>query len=487
MVLLGSLFLSILYTKHGKRLVSTNTTGSQTSMIPLRSVEGNAVGRGVHRGYILTLQYSGQQAGGITALISQQCWLGSFGLPMLLVEPFVSHSILSAYPESPDSTPKFSDYYDIEHYSTASTAMGYGQLVTWEEFSRQAPHEVILVVAKFNTWSNVQTLWEANMGSTDECFHYGKTELWDLQNISLLESRKYIKLQALNSYNFCVVKVVFCPYVFASGYIFNSTEMEQVVFGRWSPREVTLVFTMWRGPWFVPNPTSSHPEVCREINTDTNLTDKLLSSPQLIQTAQMYERLFLKQKSSVAVMLRIEHVIDALRPLVHQGNASVKVEFDNCLQDTLAKVDHLKNEGGVLVTADIGKYGSSAWNMKLYKEVLAMIGKEDVFEAVKETVSELYDNRLTFDEWENTFANVTNGTEDRGYIAALQRTLASRADCLVLVGGGSFLKQALREYLHNHPTSSTWCVEVICAIQSSTVQYQEILKNAKEQAQRRLV
>ena len=59
-----------------------------------------------------------------------------------------------------------------------------------------------------------------------------------------------------------------------------------------------------------------------------------------------------------------------------------------------------------------------------------------------------------------TSDNITGGIKDHGYVAALQRTIASRANCLVLVGGGNFLKLALGDYLNFHPNPSSWCIHM---------------------------
>ena len=48
-------------------------------------------------GYILTLQFNGQQAAALRAVVSQLCWVGSFGLPMYVVEPFIIMITLVAY------------------------------------------------------------------------------------------------------------------------------------------------------------------------------------------------------------------------------------------------------------------------------------------------------------------------------------------------------------------------------------------------------
>ena len=63
-----------------------------------------------------------------------------------------------------------------------------------------------------------------------------------------------------------------------------------------------------------------------------------------------------------------------------------------------------------------------------------------------------------------TFTNATKRIENSGYIAALQRTLASQAECLVLAGGGNFQELAMRDYMRNHPNKRNWCIHAVCAI-----------------------
>ena len=67
-----------------------------------------------------------------------------------------------------------------------------------------------------------------------------------------------------------------------------------------------------------------------------------------------------------------------------------------------------------------------------------------------------------------------------GYIAALQRAIASRADCLVLAGGGNFLKMALYQYLDNHPKRADQCVHFLCVPKGFEDQYYSILRAGDE-------
>ena len=111
------------------------------------------------------------------------------------------------------------------------------------------------------------------------------------------------------------------------------------------------------------------------------------------------------------------------------------------------------------MTLDLGKFGSGSW-----KQTFSNIGenKMELSIKAKRTLSTLFNNEWSFEEWESSFTQTTNGVDNSGYIAALQRTLASRAECLVLVGGGNFQTIALREYLHQHPDKESRCIHLVC-------------------------
>ena len=67
-------------------------------------------------GYIMNLNYPGQQGSGMRTLVSLQCSMGSFGLPMYIVEPFIVKSTLSSL----EGSLRLSDYIDLNHFNTAS-------------------------------------------------------------------------------------------------------------------------------------------------------------------------------------------------------------------------------------------------------------------------------------------------------------------------------------------------------------------------------
>ena len=433
--------------------ISNNTPGIQLRELNTQSVLTPA--QQSDHGYVLTIFYSGQQAAGVNALISQQCWVGSFGLPMYIVEPYIENSILvsSAGPDSVNSS-RFSDHFDIGAFNTAAKSMGYAQLATWEEFIQTAKRNAILIdfdvgggkaAVQRKSQAHVQVMWQQETG----CYN----------------RRLGLRLSYLVSNGFCIRKVVFISHLYTTTQVFNDSEMSSFIFGTYHPRDITLIFRTWRSPWYVPNPKLDNPNICKHAFT-SGIKENLYQSRWLVELAEYYEKMFLKPRNSLAVMLRTEHVINRLAVKHNQGKMQdTRRMFDECMEKVVTTAHDLQEElatEAVFVTADFGKYGSGSWNMPLFTEILESIGKDHVLHTAKETVSTLYRHKMTFEQWEDTFSQATGGIEDRGNIAALQRTIASRADCLILVGGGNFLKLAREEYIHNHPNQTTQCLHYVC-------------------------
>ena len=379
---------------------------------------GVAETQGMKRGYMLTLTYSGQQAAGISSFISLQCWAGS--LPVYVVEPFIKESTLGNIINSNETdTLRFSDFFDIDIFNKWSRNEGCAPLTTWEDFLANAPRNVILVRM---FWGNdMEVLWDGNTTGDPGCYKAPKFQTFLTEN------------------KFCIVKVLSAPYLINHDGLFTLKELKLL-----SPSNSTILFTFW----------NAIPKSLYDF-------DKLRPSQQLLQYVEKYENTYLRSGNSVAVMLRLEHLVQEL----FYTNASLRLRYDECLQEVVDTVQSLQKEvvsNTVFVTSDVGQYGSGTWDKYIYAKIMDSIGKDYVFQIAKETVSTLYRHKMTFEQWEDTFSRATGGIEDRGYIAALQRTIASRADCLVLVGGGKFLRLTLEEYLYNHPEGSEQCVRFVC-------------------------
>ncbi len=60
----------------------------------------------------------------------------------------------------------------------------------------------------------------------------------------------------------------------------------------------------------------------------------------------------------------------------------------------------------------------------------------------------------------------------------MQRMILSRADCIVLMGTGTFVKLAVIEYIDKHPDPSSWCIYIVCV--NNHKEYVSVLQSRSE-------
>ncbi len=418
--------------------------------------------------YVLTLRYNGQQSAGVRSLLSQQCWIGSYNLSMFVVEPFLRDSYVEALPDqTANRTLMMRDFFDMEHLSNATKSLGYAQLASWPDFVENAPHKIIYIQMKnADKWELNHTevptvIWNAS--TKEQC--YIPTQPGYSARISSL----------IHNYNtFCIVRVIRIHTT--STVPFTAEEFNNYILHDRKHEQVTVIFDKWFGAWYVPQKfgLSSVCESCHE----TVLQGNLRPSKLLQRHAAKYEQLHAggDRPFRVSVMIRSEHLLHTL-----PYNSMCK-NITQCLQEAIKVTrsiqEKMKAEQPFL-TVDTGRYGSASF--KTYRFKYTNLGRKAFYHLVKTTFEDFFQKSYEFSEWEDTFTAVTDGIEDRGYIAAIQRTIASRADCIVLVGGGQFLKVALHEYLDFH-NQSEWCIHFVCVGGRYEEEYQEILQNARKHA-----
>ena len=274
-------------------------------------------------GYVLPLGYGGYQGRGVTGIVSIQCWIKSFDLPINIVEPLVNTSQFVGLPEG--DWIKFNEIFNINLFNKLTQVEDrFAQLVTWDDFLKNAPRNVIF--AKFNagTPSHAKVEWE-----TQE-----KEIYTNHRNCQTITTLNYFQDRG-----FCVVKVV--NTMFQHNHPFTADDLYKVIFKNWKPEEVTLIVNGWSPLYFVPNPKLQDPLVCRKIHLEGH--QFFPPSKRLLEAVQKYEYMFLKPSTSIAIMVRSEHFFRSLGNLrtnktmfsktcCHYQKASCKVSTwkDSC-------------------------------------------------------------------------------------------------------------------------------------------------------------
>ena len=378
-----------------------------------------------HGTYILTASFVGQQGGGCLGLLSQQCFSNHLSIPVSIVEPFLMNTKLGHVNFQPyqhqTNLIKFSDLFNIHTFNAVSKQSGYRRLATWEEFLSNAQEKTILVELQSGEQMQTNTLWEADIASRMSC--YNGTE--------------YASFKELATCSVCIVRVVTVCCIDSQESSNKSAltinELKNALFGSWKPEEVNLLFTYWSAYWHVPS------ESCKEA---FHPFGNLYSSHQLVKHASEYRDLYVKSnQSTVAFVLWFEYLL------------AEHYDIDACMKKVYETYSPMKTtDTSVFVAADVGKYASSSWKTSLSGYSSNQSTQDQLMETFKNAVSLLIGDHWTFEDWENSFSTVTAGIEDNGYIAALQKAIASQADCIYfLVLGGNFQYLVVEEYVKHHP------------------------------------
>ena len=182
-----------------------------------------------------------------------------------------------------------------------------------------------------------------------------------------------------------------------------------------------------------------------------------MPSKRLKKDADRYLKDVLNATSiSVAIMIRTERMF-------HQLKAASKVlsAMDSVLKiykEILTKLSHSDNgmhTSKPLITIDIGKFGSDT-NSTLCRECSHYT---EIVAKFEQLLSHVYGKKWTLQHYENGLIYAVRGVTDGGYIAGVQRVLASEAKCLILYGGGHYQALAKYHYLLKHPNKYDQCVQ----------------------------
>ena len=373
--------------------------------------------RGNHSGYVVVHYCHEQQTSALKSLFSLQCWAAQLNMPV--VEPFVIKSTFQTPLENDvRDLLRFSDLYDMEQWNEAFVKPdSFLPFASWEDFVRNSPRDIILV----------QTL---NSGSTCS-----------------FSSIKEKFTSFFKKHHFKIVKEVCLP--LEKNKPMTTDKFNHFVLNDYYKlRNVSVIFVKWKGICAKEVCGSSIISVidskCDRMTVlDPNTSLKLNLSNRVKQDADLYVHRYLKNSSYISVMLRLE------KPIVTARAEEIVSKCTKGVQDIWKK---LKNENQLNVTFlgwDVGRFGSASFwqNEKKY----------DVTQNTQSLFTAIYGHSTSVKEWENTFVDVS-GSTNPGYIALLQMSIAARARCVVLIGGGSFQRHALQMYKDLHPQTQAQCI-----------------------------
>ncbi len=417
-------------------------------------------------GYVVAfnLSVNGKQDTGLDSFVSLQCLLGSFKLPMYIVQPFIQDSVVHILPQNASKASALSDFFNLDYYNIESRRQGWAKAVRWPQFLKFAPRNVIMVQMENVTNCNCHDGRKYKSSNTSRhTTTWSSNRVTMCKNVSASGPLGYLEKEL----GFCIVRVVTTN---PQPVVSSAKDMYNVIFGAWTPEEVTLIFQSWCPGMYIPNPALVNPARCSQACSG-GMEGILKPSQKLLNHIQRYETSYSESGSrfKVAVMLQTRQILSTLT----KQKSLLKMALQTCLDTASKSVCKFQKTHGPctpFVMADIGTYGSEHWRKAYGKVEGTQLEKK-----IKDSVCHLLNSSIDFDGWQKRLTISTEGVSDKGYLAVIQKSIASRADCLVLLGGGKYLRRALYEYLIEHPDTSAWCVQLVCLDYQSMNEYDATL------------
>ena len=389
-------------------------------------------------------------------MMVQQCWGASLGRTTYIVEPFLSQSNLyhsSNFWTSLDKgelheAAKFSEYYDLQYYNEKSLGDQSLSLVTWEDFLQDAPRDSVVLVIPEQSCS---------LGSSK---HMPSGSVKLLSNCSFSKSFRDFII-GLKTYNFHVVKTL-CIHCSQLDGLLDIKELSNEISR--AGKGVTLLINMGRN-FAATSSWLRVPNTCAMSENPSRFT-RLRPSLAVISHTQYYKKTIIRNKRIIALMLRIERFL-----MQQRSQRPVQNNLTSCVKDALDIHDKIREErdAGTFLTLDVGRFGSHVMQRSRAVSRLTSSGgdtMDSITSLAKDTINHIYNGKFTLKTWEETFVEASGGITEMGYIAMLQRNIATEADCLILMGGGSFQQVAAYQYIKNHPEPSSRCLHTVCVTQS---------------------
>ncbi len=381
-------------------------------------------GRRLERGYIMVMKNWEQQTAGSASLMSLQCWAASIN--MVVVELFMETSqygipdeLLANATAKPQGFVRLSQMYDIDYWNKYSRDECYAPLVNWEHFLCNAPRDMILVYVLY-TVLNTQVI---------SCPLISE-EIANFQN----QSSSF-----LNAHGFRIIRGV-CLQLTEQK--LSTEEFSAFILGNYTASEVTVVINEWRGLTKFNGPRLSLTDTDCDWHTYRSSSVPFARpSRRILEDVSLYREQKLNSKDYIAVMVRFEIALQSL----HNGprwTIGPRWTVNSCLESVISAWNELKVESNLSETfwsLDVGAYGTIGYSQLPWKRPIA--------EQVLFFMEDHYN--VSYSEVEESLTEVS-GMTNRGYIALLQQSVAVRAKCLLLIGGGTFQEHAASQYNELH-------------------------------------
>ena len=387
-----------------KEPLSNDNTGERHSSPP-RSTSG--------LGYWLSLHYSDQGTGAFVNLMSFLCLSSAVG-GVRVVEPFIVGSNIGQNASANwKEEISFSETFDSDNFHHFAESRGCNSLVPYQRFLRDAPRKVL--VAQYQCKGSKRCR---------RCGHESVLE----------KGRTFSRMNGYEMVGHVCLK-------YGGNGTLSLAELTSQLYSHYHKSEVVVVFPLFAG-------VSGFGEEKFRLWMDTptcqrrrmwNSTFNIRPSKLVTTSADNYIHRYFMGSSYISVMVRFETVIWSRKIMGPIAKT--------CLDRLHRKLKSLKSQFGIQTIAlclDIGHYGTLFFRRN--KNALNAI-----LPHVNSFISRTVKEGMTLYDWDNTFTS-TALRHNPAFVAVMQKTIAARADVLVLLGEGSqFQKSTKAMFLVSHP------------------------------------
>ncbi len=377
-------------------------------------------------GFMVALKFWEQQTCGLQNFCQLQCLANLFR--MRTAEPFVIDTTytLQPLPSSSSIETRLGNLIDMDVWNrNMSIKYNCRPVVSWETLIREAPRNLIIHCIQYRQIS--PKTWEFN-GSRNGCSEKCYKQFNSILPLLHKSGFKTVQRSCSNVLNLDLHDTIALE------------EFRKNIFGEYDPADVTVILNEFRGINF----DLSSPGMRLPLSLDSpciHINSPSIPNSQIIKDAEKYYR-NKARNVTVGILVRIEKI--------HVSN---HFKFEECANQAVQIKDDLYSKRGLLNTylaMDVGKYGTRS--IAQYR----LRGKgQSLFNMLYEKED------LTFQEWEEMSTSIAS-SDNIAYVANVQRTIAAKAECLILIGGGSFQTQTRIWYEKFHPESSNHCIFWVC-------------------------
>ena len=411
----------------------------QTSYSPIKDMLSKHKPSG---GYVLPYVIFEQQTSAAQNLWGLQYWANTVN--MKVVEPFIGKSTMSFEPVvmGTRNPMRFSDLYDREFWNNQSMVRHCSELVEWEEFLQNAPKQTILAMV-YNDYGRSPANVNNHEAVTNSSNIIGK-QVCNYTTITFSE----IALQYFRKLGFQFVRKV-CIHMHDP---IEITELSRHILSQYNSSDVTIIFPGWSG--------IRHNKINIKgisFNGANTVNIGLLPSKKIVQDSEKYlKKIRPNGGKYFGVMVRTENIYTHFvtsRKLDH----NLFFKYVLGCSANLSQVFKEHSNWDRTLAIDLGKFGS----LKFLKGAF-MKGDQNKKTLYDSFFTSVYDRNWTIEEYEGSFKKYLD-IDDPAYVAQVQRTIAAKSDCLVMVGGESlFQKAAVTFYKNFHPNSEEQCIIYHC-------------------------